>query len=259
MSRPSLRAVLAPNPSAMTLEGTWTYILGRERPVVIDPGPDVDEHVERVREMLGRATPAAIVVTHGHPDHSGAAAELAAATGAAILFGRGALHDPFPPGAPLQRVADGERVEFDGGTIELLQTPGHAPEHLCVGWDGAGGSRVAFAGDLLMGRGDTTLVAPPEGDLSLYLTSLDRLGRFSPSVIYPAHGPPILDPRRALERYRRHRIERVEQVRRALRARPPLEGEELLRAIYGDQLDPSLRRAAEGSLEALVRYVRAER
>lgn len=255
---PAVRTVLAPNPSAMTLDGTRTYLVGRERPVVIDPGPALEAHVAAVEAALGGARPAAILLTHSHGDHSGAAPALAERTRAPVCMARGALRQGFAPGLVVSRwLADGDAVECDAGTLGAIATPGHAPEHLAFilrqgvrsSWD------ALFVGDHLMGEGDTTLVAPPEGDLADYLESLERLGAAEAEVMYPAHGPPIADPAAAVRRYAAHREARIAQVREALRAGGTARPAALVSRVYGAGLDPALRRAAEGSVGAILGYL----
>ena len=141
MSAAEPRVLQAANPSPMTLDGTRTFIVGRERPVVIDPGPDAPRHLDAIERALGGAVPVAILLTHAHGDHADAAAPLAARTG-----------------APVWRGSDGDEVNTDAGPLRAIATPGHTPEHLAFLWD-----RQLFAGDAFMGGSDTTLVAPPEG------------------------------------------------------------------------------------------------
>jgi glyoxylase-like metal-dependent hydrolase (beta-lactamase superfamily II) len=255
---PAVRTVLAPNPSPMTLDGTRTYLVGRQRPVVIDPGPALDGHVEAVVAALGGVRPEAILLTHSHGDHAGAAPALAERTGAPVYMARGALRNGFAPGLVVARwLADGDAVETDAGTLSAIATPGHAPEHLAFvlrqgvrsSWD------VLFVGDHLMGDGDTVLVAPPEGDLADYLDSLERLRAAEAEIMYPAHGPPIPDPAGAVRRYAAHREARIGQVREALREGGPARPAALVKRVYGPDLDPALAAAAEGSLGAVLGYL----
>jgi glyoxylase-like metal-dependent hydrolase (beta-lactamase superfamily II) len=251
-----LQTILAPNPSPMTLDGTRTYIVGRDRPVVIDPGPDDPAHLDAIVRALDGRAPAVILLTHSHPDHAASAGLLFARTAAPVRMARGAL-------VPLQEVVtewieDGERIETDAGALTAVATPGHAPEHVCFLWtDGpAEHERALIAGDMFMGGGDTTLVAPPEGSLTDYLASLDGLEALRPSVIHPAHGSPIPDGMEAIRRYRAHRAERIGQVVRALRQGPAAPGE-LIDRVYGPELHPALRGAAEGSLQAILAHLSA--
>ncbi len=255
-----LRLVVADNASPMTLDGTRTFVVGRERPVVIDPGPEDPAHLDALEEALAGRAPAAILLTHAHPDHAEGAAALARRTGAGIRMARGALR-PLPDSVVELWIADRDEVETDAGILCAVATPGHVPEHLSFLWRGgaAPDGGAVFVGDLLMGEGDTTLVSPPEGDLAGYLCSLDRVERLEPSVLYPAHGPPIERVRETIERYRAHRRARIEQVERALREHPGASRDELVDLVYGAGLRPGLRRAAKGSLGAILHFLRSPR
>lgn len=250
-----LQSILARNPSPMTLDGTRTFIVGRERPAVVDPGPDDPAHLDAVLAALAGRTPVAILLTHSHGDHSAAARPLATRTGAPLRMARGALGGGLEDAID-QWLAGGEQIATDAGVLHAVATPGHAPEHVCFLWtEGpAEHDRALIAGDMFMGGGDTTLVAPPEGDLTEYLASLDRLRALRPSVIHPAHGPPIPDGMEAIGRYRAHRAERIAQVVRALRQGPAAPGE-LVDRVYGPELHPGLRGAAQGSLRAILSHL----
>lgn len=250
---PTPRMVLAPNPSPMTLDGTRTFLVGRERPVVIDPGPADPAHLAALEEALGGRVPAAILLTHAHPDHAEGAGELARRTGAGVRMARGALR-PLPDAGVERWIGDGDEVETDAGVVRAVATPGHAPEHLAFLWSGA-----LFVGDLLMGEGDTTLVSPPEGDLAAYLRSLDRVEGLGASVLFPSHGPPIERVPETLERYREHRRVRIRQVEEALRRSPDASADALVDLVYGAGLHPGLREAARGSLAAILHFLEAPR
>jgi glyoxylase-like metal-dependent hydrolase (beta-lactamase superfamily II) len=249
-----LQTLLAPNLSPMTLDGTRTFVVGRERAAVIDPGPDDAAHLDAILRALDGRAPAVILLTHGHPDHAAGAGLLSARTGAPVRMMRGA-HDAFED-VIAEWIDDGEQIATDAGVLHAVHTPGHAPEHACFLWtDGpAAHDRALFAGDMFMGGGDTTLVAPPEGDLTRYLASLDRLQTLRPSAIHPAHGPAIPDGDEAIRRYRAHRADRIAQVVRALRQGTAAPGE-LIDRVYGDTLHPGLRLAAEGSLRAILAHL----
>jgi len=241
-----LRVVKAANPSPMTLDGTRSYLIGRERVVVVDPGPDDPAHLRALQEAAGGRV-SAIVLTHGHADHAGGAAALARATSAPLRAAGGAAG---------RALADGERLETDAGPLTAVATPGHSPDHFAFLWEGSGeDSRACFVGDLLMGEGDTTVVMAPEGDLGAYLRSLDRLEALRPSRLYPAHGEALADPEEALARYRRHRAERIGQVEEALRRAGSARAGELLGEVYGEALDPRLAAAARGSLECVLAWL----
>lgn len=231
----------------MTLDGTRSYLVGRERPAVIDPGPPDAVHQRALLEALDGATPAGILLTHFHPDHAGGAAALAAASGAPVYMARA----PGCVAAPAERfIGEGDTVATDAGSLRAIATPGHAPEHLCFAW-----GDTVFVGDLLMGEGDTTLVAPPEGNLGDYLRSLDRIAALAPRLLFPTHGPPLREPREAIARFRRHREERIAGALHALCAAGPSRPAELLDAVYGDAVPPALRAAAAASLAAVLDYL----
>jgi glyoxylase-like metal-dependent hydrolase (beta-lactamase superfamily II) len=253
----ALRTLLAPNPSPMTLDGTRTYVVGRARPVVIDPGPDDARHLEAIVRALGGARPSAIVLTHAHPDHAAGAAPLARRTGAPVWMGRGAIEPAIDPAEIDRWVGEGDVVETDAGRLRVLAAPGHTPEHLAFLWESgdAPPGGVLFVGDLMMGEGDTALVAPPEGDLEVYLRTLERIREIGPALLLPSHGPPLADPLAAVERYLAHRRERIAQAAAALAEAGPASPAELVDIVYGAALDPRLAAAAAGSLTALLDYL----
>jgi glyoxylase-like metal-dependent hydrolase (beta-lactamase superfamily II) len=231
--------------------------VGRARPTVIDPGPADLAHLEAVARALGGHTPVAVLLTHSHADHAAGALSLAEATGAPLMMASGALSTPFNTQKVARWLKDGDVVETDVGSLRAVATPGHAPEHLCFHWTGgeapAGGA--LFVGDHLMGSGDTTLVAPPEGDLGVYLDSLHKIDALEAEVMYPAHGGVIRNPSVTVDRYLKHRGERIEQVVRALRRAGPSSARGIVDAVYGAGLDPALRDAAEASLGAILAFL----
>jgi glyoxylase-like metal-dependent hydrolase (beta-lactamase superfamily II) len=254
----ALREVLAPNPSPMTLDGTRSFVIGRARPLVIDPGPLMASHLNAILAALGGVRPQAILLTHAHADHAESAPALRAATGAPVLLAPGWHHLPFSPAALDGTIADGDAWETDAGTVTAMATPGHSPDHVAFLWTGPeAGAGALVAGDLFMGVGDTTLVAPPAGDLADYLASLDRVEAAAPATIHPSHGPAIGHAGAAVERYRAHRMARIAQAREALRAVGRATPDALLDAVYGDTIDARLRPAAAASLAAILHYLHA--
>ena len=235
---PGVESVLAPNPSLMTGPGTSTYLIsGTHGPsLVIDPGPLIEEHLQTV---VRRApfTIEALLITHGHPDHMEGAARLRELSGAPIL----AWSREGVPAAD-QLLADGEVIPLGNRSLLALHTPGHRFDHLSFMLQE---SRAVFAGDLVAGSG-TVVIAPPEGNLAQYMTSLQRLLDLDPQVILPAHGPLIADPRALLLQYIAHRQEREEQVLAGL-ASAPATVETLVKSIYAD-VDPQLHPMAALSL-----------
>ena len=212
--------------------------------MVIDPGPDDPGHVANVCDRAAASgwQVEQILVTHAHGDHLGAGDRLARRTGAPVRgWGRG---DP-----PLR---DEERLTVDGGRLRVLHTPGHAPDHVVIYWEERA---VLFSGDLILGEG-TVVVAPPGGSMTDYLRSLERVAQLDLVLICPGHGPVIPDPQARIAEYRAHRSRREQQVLEALRsgAKTPTE----IAAILYTSLDPRLRPAAEGTVEAHLEKLLAE-
>jgi glyoxylase-like metal-dependent hydrolase (beta-lactamase superfamily II) len=210
---------------------------------VIDPGPDLADHLDMVEVALGSADVAAVCITHHHADHASAAAELtlrlAAPLAATPESAKMAALDP--PDLP---VSDGSSVGFGGGHIEIISAPGHCADHVCFLWPEVG---ALFAGDVVLGEG-TSMIGPPEGDMAAYLATLRRLAQLDLKTIYPGHGPAVREPRDKLDEYLRHRLEREAQVLEALAA-----GAQTLAQVRADvykELDPRLQQAAERSVLA---------
>ena len=225
---PRVTRVRAPNPSPLTLSGTNTYLVrtSSNEALVIDPGPAIDLHVDEILDAaatLGLDI-ATILVTHGHPDHYPAAAPLAGRTGAEILAHQYATfpHDRV--------VEDRELLEFSEATLEVIDAPGHAADHLVFALDGGEG---LFTGDVVLGSG-TVVVAPPGGAMRPYQRTLERLLREhgDDRTIYGGHGEAVDDPRGKLVEYIEHRSERERQLLAVLQ-RGPMTIPDLVRAIYG--------------------------
>lgn len=247
MSRPPAH-LNAGNAGLFTLDGTRTYLVGGpDRLAVVDPGPELERHAEAVISAARRAAEVVVLLTHGHADHAGAAARVAGALDAPVL-------GPSEAG-PDRVLRDGETISTDEGVLRAVHTPGHTREHLAYWWVER---RALFAGDHLLGSGDTTWVAEYPGCVADYLHSLDRVRALEPSVIYPAHGPPLEDPGDALARFESHRRERIRQVGEALAREPDLDEDGLLRAVYGRELPGAVRSAALRSLAALREHVEGE-
>ena len=150
----NIRRILAPNPGPFTLDGTQTYLLGET--AVLDPGPHIESHIDRIVEAMPRLQ--TILITHRHGDHAPAAIPLKARTGARIIAPRNVLDEVD------QRVSGGETLTIDGETIEVIATPGHTNEHVCyLTADGD-----LFTGDTILGSG-TTAIFPPDGHMGDYL------------------------------------------------------------------------------------------
>ena len=219
---PLVRRVLAPNPSAFTYTGTQTYVVGRGEVAVIDPGPDIEAHVEAILGATAGERIVAIICTHTHRDHSPATRALKAATGAPIIgCAPLALEDDGPRAdaafdvdyVPDRVLADGERISGPGWTIEAVATPGHTSNHLCFALLEA---KALFTGDHVMGW-STSVISPPDGDMADYMASLDKLMARDDLVYYPAHGQPVEKPQRFVRGLAGHRKQREGQILRLLR------------------------------------------
>jgi glyoxylase-like metal-dependent hydrolase (beta-lactamase superfamily II) len=219
MTDPRVVRVLAPNPGPFTLDGTNTWVVGQDPSLVIDPGPDDAQHLLGVLDLAG--TIGAIVLTHHHPDHAPGAFRLAELSGAPVWS--------FSPVGREWPLEDGTLVHGGDVTLRVLHCPGHTPDHV-VFFDPDG--RALFTGDAVLGRG-TSVIDPPEGDLSAYLASLERMLALDPQVIHPGHGLTVRPAGPKLREYLEHRRTREDQVLRALqgRARTPAE---IVPDIYGD-------------------------
>ena len=260
---PGLRRIIAPNPSPMTYWGTNTFVLGEGDVTVVDPGPDHAAHLEAI---LGGLAPGErvdrILVTHSHVDHSPLARGLSRATGAPViafgssLAGRSqVMADLVAQGmtsggegvdadfVPDEEMADGDRLDIGGGlTVEAIWTPGHFSNHLSF----AVGDMI-LVGDHVMGWA-SSLVSPPDGDLTAFMASCERLIARDARIHYPAHGPAIDDPKARLRWLIEHRKGREASILAQL-ATAPATPETLTRAIYTDT-PPALIPAAERNVFA---------
>jgi len=250
---PLIRRILAPNPSPFTYTGTQTYLIGEGEVAVIDPGPDLPDHVEALTAALRGERVAAILCTHTHRDHSPASRPLKAATGAPIVgCAPLSLEDSGPRADesfdsaydPDRVLADGERLAGEGWTIEAVATPGHTSNHLCLALAEA---RALFTGDHVMGW-STTVVAPPDGDMADYMASLERLLDRDDRLYYPAHGPAVEDPHGHVRRLIEHRRMRERQIIGHVERGEGRIGA-MVAAIYSD-IDPRLFPAAGRSVLA---------
>lgn len=214
---PTVRRIVAENPSAFTFYGTGTYILGRGRVAVIDPGPRHPAHLAALRAALSGETVEAILITHTHLDHSPLARELKAETGASTYgYGphggdrdgqtveEGADRDFVPDIA----VKDGDRIDGTGWSVEAVHTPGHTSNHLCFAYPA---EKALFSGDHVMGW-STSVISPPDGDMAAYMASLEKLLTRDDELYYPTHGNPIRDPKRHVRDFIAHRRDREAQI-----------------------------------------------
>jgi len=250
---PLIRRIVANNPGPFTFTGTGTYVVGHGEVAVIDPGPDLPEHLEAIQSALAGERIGAIVVTHTHMDHSPLAAPLARASGAKI-WGLPAprlreaairMDEGHDRGfAPDQLIADGQRLSGPGWTLEALATPGHASNHVCYGLVQ---ENALFTGDHVMGW-STTVVSPPDGDMSDYYASLDKVAARGFERLWPTHGPPVEDVAPFLAAYKAHRLERERQILEQL-ASGPRRIRDMVQVIYAE-VDPRLHPAAAHSVLA---------
>ncbi|HEX8384097.1 MAG TPA: MBL fold metallo-hydrolase [Sphingomonas sp.] len=250
---PLVVRVLAPNPSPFTHTGTQTHIVGTRDLAVIDPGPDDPDHLAALLRAIDGRPVAAIVVTHHHRDHSPATRPLAAATGAPIV-GAAPVHvtDDGPRAdaafdldyAPSRVIPDGETVAGEGWTLRALATPGHTSNHLAFALAETG---ALFSGDHVMGW-STSVVSPPDGNMTDYMRSLELLLAREDRVYYPGHGERIDNPRRWVRGLLGHRKQREGQILRLL-GEASLDVPTMTRRMYVG-LDARLLPAAERSVLA---------
>jgi glyoxylase-like metal-dependent hydrolase (beta-lactamase superfamily II) len=259
---PGVVRIVANNPNHFTFKGTNTYLLGRGDPALIDPGPDDPAHLEAILKAIGPRRLTHILITHTHRDHTDGMPALIAATGAKTVgYGRRApirgskrtspsggeyVDRDFIPDIPL---VDGQRLEGDGWAVTAVHTPGHAPDHLCFAVEG---TSVLFSGDHVMGW-NTSVVAPPEGNMAAYIRSLERLTERRDGVYFPGHGGQVEEPQRLVKAYLLHRRMREQAILDCIR-----KGGHTVRTIvaviYRD-LDPKLINAASLSVLAHVEHL----
>lgn len=259
---PRLRRITADNPGLFTFKGTNTYIVGRGRVAVVDPGPDLPAHTEAILRALDGETVTHILVTHTHNDHSPGVPALVAATGARTYgfgpHGTGVRrHWPFasPEGGdrdfdPDVRLGDGALVEGEGWTLEAIHTPGHISNHLCFALRE---ENALLSADHVMAW-STSVVSPPDGDMTDYMASLERLLVRPETVYWPGHGGPVRDPQPFVRAFIAHRKEREDQILACL-ADGPKTIPALVRAMYADVPEALHRAAARSVLAHLLRMV----
>lgn len=244
--QPGLVRLLAPNPSAMTLHGTNSYILGGRNLCIIDPGPDDPAHLAALLHVIDGRTVSHIIVTHSHLDHSALAPHLSQATGAPVLgFGNSAsgrsaiMRQVFGSGvattgegvdadfAPDQTLPDRAIIATDDWQLQAIHTPGHFGNHLCLRWGNA-----IFSGDHVMGWA-SSLVSPPDGDLTDFIASCRKMRSQGAAILYPGHGDPVPDPLARIDWLIAHRAAREAQILAQLQLGPQTVGG-LTNTIYID-------------------------
>jgi glyoxylase-like metal-dependent hydrolase (beta-lactamase superfamily II)/8-oxo-dGTP pyrophosphatase MutT (NUDIX family) len=241
--------LIAPNPGMMTGPGTNTYLVGEKEIAVIDPGPLLDPHLEKI---LSFGDIKWILCTHTHLDHSPAAAALRAATGAQVL-GMPAPEGQDATFKPDFVLENGQRLDLGGLSLRAVHTPGHASNHLCYLIEQ---TRMLFTGDHVM-QGSTVVINPPDGDMRAYLASLERLLGEDLAILAPGHGYLIGDPHKELRRLVAHRLSRERKVVLSLEKMDLASVEELLPLVY-DDVPPRVHRWAARSLTAHLDKLVAE-
>ncbi len=255
---PHVRAVVANNPGPFTFKGTVSYIIGRGKVAILDPGPGDDAHIAALLDAVRGETVTHIFVTHTHRDHSPAAPKVKAATGATVY-----AEGPHRPARPLNigeaarldasadldfrpdiALADGDVVVGEGFTIEAVTTPGHTANHMAYAFKEAD---LLFSGDHVMAW-STSIVAPPDGAMSDYMASLAKLARRNEPDYLPGHGGIVREAPHFVQHYIRHRHGREASILRRL-GRGAADIPTLVRAIYIG-LDPRLSGAAALSVLA---------
>jgi glyoxylase-like metal-dependent hydrolase (beta-lactamase superfamily II)/8-oxo-dGTP pyrophosphatase MutT (NUDIX family) len=245
---PLVHVVLAPNPSFMTGPGTNTYVVGTGPTVVIDPAVEDALYLDAVTAAAGEMS--AILVTHRHPDHVGGVRALSGRTNAPVC----AYGNEPAGGVDVRPLEDGEMIDVPGAPLRVLHTPGHAPDHVCFLQEG---SASLFAGDNILGEG-TAVIAPPEGDMDAYLSSLARLLDFHIDRIYPGHFRSLDGGREVIEGYLAHRAERERQIVSALDSGPRT-AEDIVMDVYTDTPESLLPVAVQQVLAHLTSMERKGR
>lgn len=265
---PGLRRIVAPNPSPMTYRGTNTYLLGRAGLAVIDPGPMSAPHLEAILAAVGPGQQIThIIVTHSHLDHAPLARPLAERCGAPILAfggpeaGRSEVMRTLAARGlmgggegidldfvPDETLPDGAVVAGEGWQLEALHTPGHIGNHLCLAW-----GQACFSADHVMGWA-SSLVSPPDGDLTDFMASCARLQNRDWRVFYPGHGAPVADPAARLTWLIQHRLSREAAILEALQSGPQ-DAATLARQIYTETPPALLGAATRNVLAHLVDLV----
>lgn len=245
--------VTAPNPGMMTGPGTNTYIIGTDRLALIDPGPESAPHLAVMLDAVGKRLKW-ILCTHTHLDHSPGARALKAATGAELL-GFGSVPDDGRQDtafAPDHALRDRDVLDCGAFRLRAVHTPGHASNHLCYLLEG---ERWLFTGDHIM-QGSTVVISPPDGDMTVYLRSLERLLSLDLAALVPGHGHVIEKPHDEVRRLIAHRLKREQLVVDAFRERNPATLDELLPFAYRDvpqSVHPVARRSLHAHLIKLQR------
>ncbi len=252
---PGIRRIVARNPGPFTFRGTGTYVIGEGQVAVIDPGPDLPEHIEALLMDLAGEEVTHILVTHTHRDHSPAAAAAQERRPARPTYGCGPHAGGRRGEAAVEEggdwdfvpdivVKDGDEIAGAGWRFQAVHTPGHTSNHLCFALPDQG---ILFSGDHVMGW-STSVIAPPDGDMAAYMASLDKLLQRDDAVYWPTHGPAITEPKDHVRAFIAHRREREAGIVACLEAGVERVDAMVERLYVG--LDPNLRRAAGRSVLA---------
>jgi glyoxylase-like metal-dependent hydrolase (beta-lactamase superfamily II) len=251
---PLVHRVLAPNPSPFTYTGTQTYLVGTSELAVIDPGPDDADHLAALTAAIGGRPVVAILCTHTHRDHSPAARPLSQAACAPVVGCAPLTLEDDGPRAdaafdadyrPDRVLGDGERVTGSDWSLEAVATPGHTSNHLCFALRQ---ERALFTGDHVMGW-STSVISPPDGDMTDYMASMQRLLEREDVIYYPAHGDPVSNPQRLVRGMMGHRKQREGQILRFLERNGESAIPEMVAEMYKG-VDPRLHGAAGRSVLA---------
>ncbi len=252
-----LVVITASNPSPMTFTGTRSYILGTEDLIVIDPGPEINQHFDSIMDYIGRRKVTDIILTHSHLDHSPLSRRLKNETGASIIgFGfadeaRTAFMKKLSSSLDLggqegidkdlildEKVIDKQVLERNNYNIEVIHTPGHLSNHICLA---VKEKKVLFSGDHVMGWA-TTLISPPDGDLGSFMASLEKLSERDELIYYPGHGKPLREPKKMVLAQIAHRQDRETQILSSI-SKNSKTPSEIVDDVYID-LNPMLKTAA---------------
>ena len=241
---PLVRRITAGNASVFTGPGTNTYLVGMDEVTLVDPGPALDSHIEAILGASG--TIKQIVVTHTHPDHSPGVKLLQEAIDVpAYGLITETTKDQDKTFHPKKFLLDGDLLEEEEFTLEVIHTPGHASNHLCYLVKEEG---LIITGDHIM-NGSTVVISPPDGNMKHYIESLEKLKNYDLKSIAPGHGEVMKEPQLVAEWIIKHRLEREEKVADALRKAGKGSSDSLVEDVYND-VDPSLFPIAKWSLQA---------
>ena len=246
MSKEFIQRVTAPNGSVFTGSGTNSYLIGLEDITLVDPGPIIDEHIEKLIK-LGDGKIKRILVTHTHRDHSPAAKVLGEILNVPLMGRLVKKDDSLQDKTfkPDRFLGHGDLIETEECIIEAIHTPGHASNHLCFLIQD---ERVMLTGDHIM-NGSTVVIAHPDGSMKDYLKSLELLRKYNFDKIWPGHGDSLKDPMAVVDWIIDHRLQREKKVISKLKTFSSITSEDLVTSVY-DDVDPKLHPIAVWSLEA---------